>query len=62
MPPKVTAVVPVKFVPVITTEVPPEVEPNSGVTSAIDGAEAVNVKARDALPPGEITVKLTTAA
>jgi len=60
--PKVTAVVPVKLVPAITTVVPPEVEPELGVTLVIDGAEAVNVKARVALPPGESTVTLTAAA
>ena len=40
MPPKVTAVAPVKFVPVITTEVPPPVEPVVGLSEVIAGGVA----------------------
>ena len=39
--PKVTALAPVKFVPVIVTPVPPAVLPEVGVTAAIDGAGTV---------------------
>jgi hypothetical protein len=39
-PPNVTAVVPIKLVPVITTEVPPAVVPETGDSAEIDGAAA----------------------
>jgi hypothetical protein len=40
--PKSTAVAPLRFVPVIVTEVPPVVGPEDGVTSATAGAGGTN--------------------
>jgi hypothetical protein len=39
-PPNVTAVVPMKLVPVIITDVPPAVVPETGESAVIDGAAA----------------------
>jgi hypothetical protein len=38
VPPKVTAVAPVRFVPVIVTLVPPDTPPEFGLTLVTDGA------------------------
>ena len=40
VPPKVTPLVPVKFVPVIVTDMPPAVGPLEGLTVVIVGADA----------------------
>jgi len=58
-PPKFTAVVPVKFVPVIVIEVP--AAPLVGVNEVIVG-NAINVKPlSDAVPPGVVTLTLPDA-
>lgn len=52
-PPNVTPVTPVKFAPVITTEVPPDVEPDDGETELTSGAtapEIVSVSVPSPLP------------
>ena len=41
--PKVTELVPVRFVPLIVTVVPPSVEPTTGVTEMLVGAEISGV-------------------
>ena len=39
VPPKLTDVAPVKFKPLMVTDVPPEVGPTSGVASSTDGGK-----------------------
>jgi hypothetical protein len=57
VPPKVTDVVPVKPVPVITTVVPPLVGPVSTSSEVITGgATYVNSAAEVAVPPEVVTV------
>jgi len=63
VPPKVTDVAPVKFVPVIVTTVPPEVEPEIGLKEvAVGAAEPTNVYAPPAVPPGVVTVRTANPA
>jgi len=63
VPPKVTAVAPVKFVPVIVTVVPPAVAPELGVRDTYVGA-AVYVKLLVfvAVPAGAVTTTSTVPA
>jgi hypothetical protein len=60
VPPNLTAVAPVKPVPVIVTVVPPLVEPVVGLIAVTTGNTAVTVKWSAALvwlvPPGAVTV------
>jgi len=59
VPPKLTAVAPVKFVPVMTMDAP--VPPLFGVNDVIVGA-AININPdRDAVPPGVVTLTLPDA-
>ena len=53
VPPKLTAVAPVKLVPVMTTLVPPPVGPDVGASPVIVGAATkVKVPAEVPVPPG----------
>lgn len=57
VPPKVTAVALVKFVPVIVTERPPLVAPELGETEVMTGADAADeVSVEDGLTDGEPVV------
>ena len=56
VPPKVTAVAPVKPVPVIVTEVPPDVGPDAGVIPVKTGAPTVMVCALAVLLPPSLEV------
>ena len=59
VPPNDTPVAPVRFVPVIVTDVPPNVEPDAGDTLTRVGAGTTNVNLLVALtavvPPGVVT-------
>jgi len=59
VPPKDTAVAPVRSVPVIVTDVPPRVEPDTGDNDVKVGAFTTNVNLLFALtevvPPGVVT-------
>ena len=59
MPPKLTAVAPVKFVPVIVIDVPPL--PLVGVKELIVGADIKVKPGIDAVPPGVVTITLPDA-
>ena len=64
VPPKVTALAPVRFVPVSVTTVPPSVDPEAGATEAIDGGGTTNVNPAVfvAVPPGVVTATSTAPA
>ena len=51
MPPKLTAVAPLKLVPVMTTEVPPDAVPDVGLTEVTVGVGALTVKLVAAVTP-----------
>lgn len=59
VPPKVTEVAPVRFVPVITTIVPPFIGPLVGEIELMEGATKVKFCVEVADPRGVFTVILT---
>ena len=64
LPPKVTAVAPLRWVPLMVTTVPPVVEPVAGANVVIVGAGVTNLNlvADVTVPPGVVTLMVTVPA